>query len=61
MNKQNFSILEIIKNPIQAVFFGLTAATAFLFFPLTHFGIRNYLRWSNAAPSGYEYPAVADL
>jgi len=59
--KSNFSVIQIIKNPIQLLFFVLIGATILLLYPLTHFGVLNYIQWSNAAPSGYQYPTIVDL
>jgi len=61
MDSRNFSILEIIKSPVQAMFLGLTAITGLLFLPLSYFGVKNIIKWSGAAPSGYQYPMLSDL
>jgi len=61
MNSHNFSVLEIIKTPIQALFFALIAITVMILVPLTFFGIRNVINWSSGAPADYTYPHLTDL
>jgi hypothetical protein len=45
MDSSNFSILEIIRSPIQAMFLGFTGITASLFLPLSYFGVKNIMKW----------------
>ena len=59
--EKNFTVGEIIKSPIQCIFFVFSILSGLLLIPFTYKSYTAVIKWTKEAPEGYEYPKVADF